>query len=357
MSALFAYFPSGDTPVYGSTVARMLDGVYAQAGCLIHTDPDPNISGGLAMHYLANNPGSRTRRVLPGNRSTIGVSLRLWLPTLPGDPPVYPAPVMFNDGSNFTICYILVTSTGAIQVWKHPASGPEVLVGQTAGPIVTANAWAHLSVKATLGAGATGSFSIEREGVNVLNLTGVDIGAGPCAQVTINPLGSGSGFSTEFYVKDYYIWDGFGTVNNDHPGPVTVYRCPVDADVSSGWARSSGASDFALLDEVPPDDADFISAGISLPAASIMGLKNLPSDVVSVRAIMTMARQRKTDGGDCHTTVSLSPNGATWDDGADNAISTAFTYWMDISELDPVTGLPWTPIGFNGASIKINRTV
>ena len=88
-----------------------------------------------------------------------------------------------------------------------------------------------------------------------------------------------------------------------------------------------------------------------------MELEDLPPEVISVRGILMVARQRKSDGGDCLTQVGISPDdGATWDNGADRAITTAFTYWGDWSELDPDTSDPWTPLASNNARIRINRT-
>lgn len=355
MAAIWADFPSGDHGLYGTDVSKMLDGVWAQVQAGIVDDPDPLIgSAGKVIYTNPNNPGNDIRKVLPSAQLTVGMSLRVWIPNIPTQLLTCPAPFTFRDALNNTLACVFITPTGALQVNKGTRS--DTLVAITPGPVITANAWTHVSVKMTFGAGSTGSVSIEVEGIPVLTATGVDIGAGPCAQVSIYNRASGTGFVTEQYNKDIFIWDGTGSVNNDHPGPVTVYRRPVTADVSSGWT-STGATDFGVLDETPPDDADYISADDTLPAPSIMELLDLPDEVVSVRAICMVGRMKKTDGGDCKVQMSLSPNATDWADGSDRAITTASTYWFDWTELSPDTGFPWTPIEFNAAQIKINRTL
>lgn len=358
MAAIWADFPSGDVGLYNYNTGDMLDGIWGEVNtCYLVNDPDPNIgSAGRCLQVGQNalNPG-RCRFILPGTRTTVGMTARLWLANIPTESDRAPCPFAFRDGSNNVIIGVFVSPTGSLQVRRDSKTG--TIVAQTDGPVLTANAWTHLSAKATFGTAGNCAISIEREGIPILTATGLDFEGTTCAQVSHDNLTSPATFITTSYIKDSFIWDGTGTVNNDHPGPVTVYRRPVDADVSSGWARSSGSSDYALLDESPADDADYISADDTLPAPSIMELLDLPDEVVSVRAVCMVGRMRKTDGGDCKVQMSLSPNATDWADGTDRAITTADTYWFDWSELSPDTGFPWTPIEFNDAEIKINRTL
>lgn len=362
MTAQWADFPSGDVGLYNYDKTKMLDGIWAENdNCALVDDLDPNIgSSGRCVQILNFGAGGATgiiRKVLTGGRTTVGMSARIWLPSLPTSANRCPIPFLFLDGANVGLCGVGINTTGGIFIYKISSGVTQAV---TAGPVITAGAWTHISVKVTFGAGSTASFSIEREGIPILSGTGLDLGgAGPCAQVSHYNRADGLGFFTPMYMKDSFIWDGLGTVNNDHPGPVTVYREPVNADISSGWSRTSGTSDYGLLNESPPVDAGYISAGFSpIPAPSIMGLTDLPPDVVSVRAVFLVGRQRKSDGGDCQTQMSISPNAfVNAYNGANRAITTAFTYQFDVSELSPVTGVAWTPVEFNSAQIKINRTV
>lgn len=356
MAAQWADIPSGDLGLYDGTTAKMLDGIWAEvANSDLKYDPDPSITTtGRCVQLGGNaNSGGGIRKVLTGPRDTVGMACRLWLDNLPTSNNVRPGPFNFQNDANTVICRTLINTTGTISVLN--AAG--TVLGTSSVPVITANAWTHLSCKATF-AGASGAVSIEREGLPVLTLTGINIGSAQCPQVYFINNGDVTGASTTTYVKDLFIWDGLGTVNNDHSGPVSVYRRKVVADVSSGWSKSAGATEYGLLDETPPDDADFIYANKTLPAASILELQDLPEDVVSVRAVFMVGRMQKSDGGDCKVQMSMTPNaGVDYATGADRAITTAYTYWFDAVELSPDTGLPMTPIEFNASRIKTNRTL
>jgi hypothetical protein len=112
-----------------------------------------------------------------------------------------------------------------------------------------------------------------------------------------------------------------------------------------------------LLNESPPNDTGYIYAGDPPPAASILNVEELPAEIVGVRGIISVGRSAKSDSGDGNLQMSLSPNGTDWDDGADNPVSTAFTYYYDVSEVSPDTTAAWTPVEVNALEFKLNRTV
>lgn len=358
MSALWSDIPSGDVGLYNYDTGKMLDGIWAEVStCALVDDPDPNVgSAGRCLRVGQHAvDGGNARFVLPAARTVVGLTCRMWISNVPVSTERAPAPFVFCDGSNNIIINVTVSPTGSLQVRRDGRDG--TLLAETAGPVITANAWTHLSCKATFGTAGNCAISIQREGIEILAATGLDFEGTTCAQVRYQNYRSPTSAVTTTYYKDVYIWDGLGSQCNDHPGPVTVYRRKVVADVSSGWSRTSGATDYGLLDESPPNDAGYIFADVTLPAPSIMELQDLPADVVAIRSLMVVGRQQKSDGGDCKTQMSVSPDGVAWDDGADRAITTAFTYWWDVSELDPDTGLPWSPLAFNDAVIKVNRTL
>ena len=106
-----------------------------------------------------------------------------------------------------------------------------------------------------------------------------------------------------------------------------------------------------------PTDPSYIEADATPPAAAVFTMTDLPPDVTSVRALLPIFRGVKTDGGDCAVQAGLSPDNATWVNGADEPMTVAFTYyWSPIHE-DPVTAAPWTPGAVNGAYVRVNRTL
>lgn len=319
------------------------------ADCLI-TDPDPNASGQVFRFSGTGSGTNLTRLVLSTPTTKVGAAFRLWLPDLPVSTIASPA-IHFRTAANGTpsLFYLRVEPNGALSIYKAG-----VLVVTTTVPVVLARSWNHLEILIDT---VTGNVKVWKEGVAIAVLTYVD--GAPLSSVIGTICFSNqtaAGVTSVGYIKDLVIYDGLGTQNNSQCGPVTVYSLRPNSDVSSGWTRSTGATDYGLLDESTPDDADYISAPDTLPAASIMGLEDLPSDVVAVRGLMVFARMRKTDGGDGKVQMSMISSGVAGA-GTDRAISTAFTYYYDISEVDPNTTALWTRLGVNAAQVKINRTL
>lgn len=360
MSAEWADFPSGDTGLYGTNTGYMLAGTpwVAVDGALIE-DPDPNVSGNVFQFEGGsnNNPFlSCSRLALPNPHTAPGASARLWATSFGEISQARPALIAFSIADNTAGYFLRQELNGALTVVRRTSSSTHTDLATTTVPVTTTNAWAHISFTVDF---TTGVYSVEIEGDSIAALSGTDgspIGGSAFFYQCSSRTGT-TGDRTNMRMKDLFVWNQGGTENNTHPGPITVYRRPVNSDISSGWSRSTGTSDYPLVDEVPPNDADYIYAPDTLPSPSIMGLQDLPDDVVSIRGVMLINRSRKTDGGDGKLQQSISPDGATWDDGSDRSITTAFTFWHDWSELNPATAAPWLPGAFNGAQFKLNRTL
>lgn len=350
-----------DFKSYGNTPAFMLDGLYAQVACDLVEDPDPLVAGNVLRLPNGVGSGRFVRKVLSTAQQTVGMACRLWMAALPPGAR-NPCLFRFNDGANIEHVCIAVTSTGVIQALRS-ISGTAVLLGQTAGPVLTANSFSHLEVKVKI-SDTVGTVEVRVNGVTVLNLVNQDTAASAdltVAQVLLtnsdadDPTFGGSDI-IDVYFKDLFVWDTTGAHNNNFAGSVNVVALTPSSDVALTWALSGGATGFSLINESPPVDASFISAGSPPPAIDKMGMTNLPADVTTVRALMTLVRARKTDGGDGNLQVGLI-SGASVDLGADRPITTAFTYYSDFSEEDPATVAPWLPTAVDAANIQFNRTL
>jgi hypothetical protein len=372
MSIIFADFPSGQHGIYGTDPANMLNGVWAEVASgpastydALVDDPDPNIGSSGTVFYadaatsssgLASEGG---RLALPAEVTTLGVGFRLWLSKLPTTSTLFPF-VSFRDNTNTDILTIRVTTTGQLQAAKATTSGSGGTTLATSGPVITANTYTHIEIKATKGNG-TGALEVQVDGVAVasLALTSQTLSANNIAQIFIG-CSEGIGATDanmKSYWKDLVLWDTNGSVGNDFQGSVAVRDLYPDADISLNWTPSSGTTGWDLIDETTPDDADYISAASDAIDPYVASLTDLPIDVTSVRALIPIYRAEKTDGGDCNLQIGLTPNNADWDDGADTPISTAYTFRWDVSELSPDTGSLWTPTEVNSAYVRVDRTL
>lgn len=353
---------------YGNSAAPgtgvMLDGTpWLDHGNLSTTDrleedPDPNATGNVyrvQSQSGSSNYGDNPRLALTTPATKVGIACRYWLPSLPASSSLSQSIHVMTTG-NGMIYHWSIRPNGSIRLYRGTTSGSRVLVADTVAPVIFAGSWNHLELWIDT---VTGEYWAAKEGVEIATLTGTD-GSPPSTVIGIvswaySEPGAGSG--EDLFIKDLIIMDGNGTENNEpYMGPVTLYRLNPIADVSGAWTASTGSDKFAMVDEDTVSDTDYISADDTLPAAQIFEMEDLPSDVVSVRAVMSMVRQRKTDGGDGKVQITMSTNGAD-DVGADNAITTAFSYYWDVSEVSPDTAAPWTPTEVNEMTVTADRTL
>ena len=331
--------------LYGGNVARMLDGVYATVSYVgLRVDPDPTAGGGYVL--FASAAGTSLRRVLASAQATVGIATRIWQAGLNGV-----TAHRYQDANLVTLTDIKIDANGRVQAVR----GDGTVLGTSANPVIVSNAWQHVESKVTIST-TVGAVEVRVEGVTVLNLTNVNTqgaGLGTVQNAILVPSITGS-----VYFKDFIIWDSTDTINNNFMGSCSVVQLMPSDDVSAPWTLVGGASASAILNELnPDDDTDYISAGTGpIPGPVLVNIQDLAATVTSVRALMTMVRARKTDGGDGNLQVGLV-SGASTANGADRPITTAYTYWTDVQQRDPATGNAWLVPAVNAAQLRLNRTV
>lgn len=338
--------------IYGTNTALLTNGVYGEAAGQISLENDPSGSAGIVLRFNCSNANTpRARFVLPVVRTKVGFCSRIWLDNLPRDNGIQPAFHSWLDVLSNQLAQVKVDTTGRLTF----DDGTNSLT--TVNPVVSANGWYHMeSLYDTSG---TGSIEVRVEGVTVLTQSGLGYSGKP-AIAQVQTRYSGTNFDTpNLYIKDYVVYDTTGSINNNFLGGVIVYSLLPTSDVALNWTPTSGTNGYSILDNAPPIDTSYISAGTPPPAAYVGTLSDLPSDVSSVKALMTFVRASKFDGGDATLQASLisDPAGTpATTNGADRPITTTFTYWRDIFETDPKTSAAWLPAAVNAAQFKLNRT-
>lgn len=352
MADVWMDFPGGSPGLYGTNRALLLDGAYASHGeTELVDDPDPNVTGNVPKLQTATGAGIALRKTRPYTSTEVGFAFRLWLAALP-------APGMQSlcyTGANASGQALFTISVGpAGQIYVRKGTGSGAVIAESPLNTIVANAWQN--VECLVVVGAAGSIEIQVEAVTKLDASPIDTqgAAGPCAMDYFEKINASPNHA---YIKDYRLWDTSGGWGDTFTGTRQVIDLGPAGDVSSGWSKTVGASDAAILDNVPPDDDEYIYAPEDpFPAPSIVTLQNLPEDVTSVRTLMTIFRGSKSDGGDAFVQTALLSNGDA-DLGEDRPMTVAFTYWWDFSHLDPDTGAAWTPAAVDAATLQINRTL
>jgi len=316
-------------------------------------DPDANESGRAFKVGANGNNWQRDFRIaLPTVvTGTIGVLSRVWLDILPGTESQRPAVMGIQRSNGDYLLYALVELNGSIRVIGRQANAL-VQVADSVNPIIAPSSWNHWEMVHDKVAGE-GSLYIN--GVQRLTWTGIDTEDN--IELVNFSFRNSATLGPNMFLKDLVIWDGLGTQNNDVMGTVIVRRLEPSGDNTlGGWTPSTGTTGFNLLAKDAPNDATYMSADDTPPAPMAFEMQDLPPDVTSVRGLISVARMRKIDGGDATVQNALSPNGVDWDNGADRPITSAFSYYFDVSEVDPAAIGPWSPAAVDDALLRIDRT-
>lgn len=252
---------------------------------------------------------------------------------------------------------ICVTSgtTGRLQVF----CGLTLLAESTLE--IVAGSWNHIEVKVVFD-GSAGVVLLHvngKEWINITDQNTVAPGAtGFGSQIAFGvPGGSSSIFNDFLYWDDIFVYDEQTGGVHDILGQYGVYQLKPNADDGThhDWTLTSGTHGYALINEVPPDDdLNFIFTG-TLTNRSDFGVEPLPANIVSVAAVMPVARLRKTDTGDASVDIGVNSAG-TASYSADTPITTSWTYYQPkVLEKDPNTSAAWDPVNVNAALLTIKR--
>lgn len=342
---------------YGSP-SVMLDGVWAEVNSSDYTISSVNPRTGGSCLRAPGGASTSLRRVLGGPKTKVGVGLAMYLSALPvADNRL--AIVSFRSSGNSIQVWAVCESTGIIRVYRggSPGSGGGTSLGATAAPALVAGAYQHFEMAVNF-SNTAGTVEIRVNGVTVLSLSSVDTVATAteeCSQVAfLHSYFANPGVSVD--MDDVFVWDGTGTENNDFLGDRRVRTLfPNGNTASAGWTAVGAASGYQCIDEAAPnDETDYIEAIGGTTPVSEFEFEDLPA-VGAVAAVQTYVRARKTNAGAANLQASLV-SGASVDAGTDRPITEAYTYYTDVSELDPATGTPWTQSAVNAAKLRLART-
>lgn len=337
---------------YGNVAARLLDGVYAQAaGVTFVTSGQRTGTAAIKINAIANDSGLRW--VLPGVRDKVGVLYAFNMNTLPVGPSAV-ALLQFLDASNNPVATITVLPTGSLE---YRLGGRTAPVEVTGSPSVRTGSMQHFECEASFGLAGATAIEVRINGVTVLNKSGMSAPSA-CAQVYI---GGCYGFpktgalGVEMIIDDLGVRDGLGTANNTFMGDLKAYtRFPTSDGVEQDWDISSGVDAFAMLDNVPPlDGSEFLSA-VAAGERTSVGIGDFPDSIVSVAGVVLASRIWKTDAGNAKVAVQFAEGGSETTNDP-HPISTAPSWYGDVSETNPSTGAPWLIADVNALEVVLDR--
>lgn len=346
--------------IYGTNAALLLNGVYAETnGASLPTDPD-GISPGHVLSLGAAG-AAFVRFAMEENVAVCGLACRVWFDTLPpGVQNELPRPHTIYDATGTSLADVRVQTTGRLSLYVGNTK-----IAETPTPAITANGWYHIETKFTQGGAGASAVEVRVEGITVIDEDSMSFqNDNLISQGLIYNAYSNTEGQTAYKAKDFVIWNGEGSYNTDFLGSVIVANLTPTSDAALNWTPSTGSTGYEILDNIPPNDAEFLSAPYDpsephFPDAYRATLSDLPVEATSVKALITFVRAAKSDGGDGSLQVGVisDPDGTPATAlGADRPITVAQTYWRDVFETDPKTSAPWLPAAVNDADVQLNRT-
>jgi hypothetical protein len=359
---------------YGGTTARMLNGSSSQAWAQVDTGANgwtlSTANPRTGTHHLRLDDGNGSvecRRVFGAPLTEVFFGQAVFFDNLPVHEPTVGGPTeigiflaAFRTATNFDQITVWLGTDGAISVY----SGGDTLFGFTATllgrsiPVIGAGAYQHIEHYLKVD-GSNGAYECRVDQVTRLNLTGIDTdrGSGEVSQVAVGRMRNAAMGGGNFDMADLYVNDtasdgsGCDTWIGDCKSGVRM----VNADTAQAdFALSAGVSGYALLDEKPPNDSDYIDTS-SATARSDFGFENGPGNETEILTARPFVRAWKDDAGTCEIAPSLQYNSVDATVSA-QPITTAPAYYDSNVPVNPDTGVPWTPAELNAAFEIVERT-
>jgi hypothetical protein len=362
---------------YGLTETNMLDGVYLQADGTLSTSQFATGTHSLYMNAVNSvfGTGGTQRVVLPAAKDKMGITARYYFPDAPTLAGRSVIAAFFTSAPPRCQVSAVVDPNGRIEFYRggtganHATSG--TLIGTT-GPIINMSAWNHVEIQVYIH-NTLGWVRVAVNGVHRYEATGLDTQHDTSQIVSVGQMltyESGLAASTcDFYMDDYIVYDFTGTAATDtdfcptvdgsgvatnYIGELQVMWLPPNGNTAEDdWLKSTGASAYELIDEVDPNDADYI---YSTAAGDLteLSMTDLPEEITYIRGLTIWARMSKSDAGAAMIRLGMKSVAAT-SDAPERPVTVEPTYWWDQINVDPNSTTRWTRASLNAAWIRLTR--
>lgn len=340
---------------------NMLDGVYAAVDVDLGPRTANARSGSHAFGSSNLGIGETVRRVIPGSaHNNIGFGCAQFFTNLPVANDRMVLWEWLDIGAS-EICSVVLQSTGDIHVKRGDHEG--TLVANTTSAAIVAGSYQHIEGFFTF-AGGSGAVEIRVNGVTVIDETSVDIGAASTVrQWRWGSKGNNVVSTGPTFLEDVYVYDNQGSFNNAiGVGDLKLDAIYPNADTAqSDWTRSGGSADYEMIDETAQDgDTTYVSSSNSNDISEFE-LQDVAASAESIKFLATYTYARKTDAGAATIQAGVgsadvgSPPVPSSTLGDSHALSEVYTYYMDIFESDPATGVAFTPSAVDDARLILKR--
>lgn len=251
--------------------------------------------------------------------------------------------------------YLCTNTNASGQVFVELYHGNGTILGTSGILSPDINEFLYLEMKALI-ADAGGWVEVRNYGTTIINVAGIDTRNAGNAEVDRVRLNTASGC----WYDDFYICDTLGTVNNDFlatptANPRIIDLFPNGPGDASDWVPIGAATDWEALDEQNPDgDTSYIYSN-SVGDKALVNLSALPAGAGAVLGVVQWVQYRKDDATARNVTM-LAKSGGVEQDVMEVICATSYQVDEKAVELDPATGVAFTPAAINALQIGVEVT-
>lgn len=245
---------------------------------------------------------------------------------------------------------------GGISVFMNNLYGFTTNVGGlvSAPNLWAVDTWFYLELRVKLN-GANDEIEVRLNGTTIISGTG-----NYSASTTIDSVASGrSSGAAQYYMDDFYICDKSGANNNDFLGDRRMRTIfPASDSAPQDWTEASGTDAWAMLDNVPANNAQYVQATAAGQVSKFGMGPALPGNTSNIAALVVFQRSIKSDNGGAAVTFGIENTNGTVTGAAQNPLDTTDSYGItpDIFELDG-GGFYWDYNTVNNSELVLTRTV
>ena len=254
--------------------------------------------------------------------------------------------------------YIQLNSNGSIAAYRGSAStgstpnvGAGTLLGTSAVGVITAATYHHIETKVLL-SDTVGTVTVNVNGVAALTLTTQDTSTGTLVWDTIWMHTNGGGNADW---DDLWVCDSTGaTPWNDFLGDARIDSVfPTGAGASTGWTPLS-STNVSNVDETTPDGDTTYNHTTTPTATDTFVVGDSPVPGATVLGVQSCVNIKKMDAG-TGTFATVTRHSGTDYVGTTQALTTSYTYYFNLAQVNPGTSAAWTESNFNAAEFGYSR--
>lgn len=214
---------------------------------------------------------------------------------------------------------------------------------------IAANTWRHLQVHIVVS--DTGTFECRVDGCVNFSYSGDTKPGTGTTIVSISEFGYGGGSVHNF---GFYL-DNIAIGTGDWPGDLRVDGIQPSADTATAeWTPSTGATNYACVDERPPSDTDYISTTVT-GRRTILELTDFDVTNKTPMAVNVYARMNKSNAA--VDTIKYGIISGATETVVDQQLTTVMTDYMTFLPLNPDGNIAWDDASLDALKLVFESVV